>query len=127
MDLAHPVLPAHAIPALPAGDYLLGDDLVTDGEAVSLSGSLAQGNYLSDKLMARDHWRLAVSFPKLITPEERCAAMTLHIAGTYTGAKYPSNDLAGACLRYRCLFQPIVLWTMTHDSSHGFGQIIHND
>ena len=52
---AHLVTASLAVPAFMAGDDLLGDDEVADGDSVTVAGALAEGNHGAGKLVARSH------------------------------------------------------------------------
>ena len=55
---AHLVTASLAVPAFMAGDDLLGDDEVAEGDAMPVAGALAEGNHGARKFVARGHWGL---------------------------------------------------------------------
>jgi hypothetical protein len=68
--LAYVVIPARTVPARPVGDNLLGDDPVAYFDAPMASGRIIELDDDADILMTRDHERLGVGRPLVITVQE---------------------------------------------------------
>ena len=122
VDPAHPILAVQAITAIPAGNDLLRDGAVADGEAVFLAGASPEGHDFADEFMARSNWRLAVSLAMIVAPEQRRALITFKIACTNADRAHPNDDFSRSGLRHSALFETIIPRSVTHDRLHGFGE-----
>ena len=118
---AHVVLPADAVATLPAGHDLLAGDAVTLRHTPALGRCVVESDDTSDELVPRDHRRLDVRRPVLVTPELGGAVIALQVAGADADGFHPDQRFAWSRHGHRDLLQPVVFGAVADDRLHGVG------
>src|SRR5262249_33992018 len=119
VHLAHPVVAALAVAALPARHDLLGDGAVADPEAVLRRRPVPQRDHLADEFVPRDDRRLAVALAVLVAPEKRRAEIAFEGAGADADRAALDAALARPGRGHLPSLEAIIFRTMADARLHG--------
>ena len=121
--LTHPVFAPLTESTLPTGNDLFRDKAVANLHVSSLGHILPQLNHVTEKLVARNHWRFDIRRLTVAAPERLCAHIRFNITSADAAGLNFDNNIIGTGTRYRYFFHPIIAGRVSYYCPHGFREI----
>ena len=118
VDLTHPVLAAAAVAATVAGNDLLGDDAVAQGEAVGRGGGGPQGSDGADEFVPGDDRGLTVACAVVVAPKQGRTEVAFEVGGTDADGVGAEEDFVVFGDWYRVFFEAVILRGAAEDGRH---------
>src|ERR1700704_3425507 len=118
--LTHPIFTPLTESTLPTGNDLFRDKAVANLHVSSLGHILPQLNHVTEKFVARNHWRFDIRRLTVAAPERFCAHIRFNITGADAAGLNFDNNIIGTGTRYRYFFQPVITRRVGYYCPHGF-------